>query len=185
MRAWRTAHAALLRGFDTLAPLALVEKQSLTGTRCSYLLTRFERSERLAAVLTRDPGDTESGRAARHEAVRSAARLLARLHATGLCYRRFELDFLRLRSDGGASPLLAGLDELRVRRHVNGRARVASLRRLAKGVAERWPDLTRAELALLLSAYRDGGDSADAAWRVVFADVERASGVLDGSTAAS
>ena len=185
MRAWRAAHAALLRGFDTLAPLALVEKRSLTGTRCSYLLTRFEHDECLTAVLTRDPGDTESGRAARHEAVRSAARLLARLHAAGLCYRRFELDFLRLRSDGGTAPMLAGLDELRVCRHVNGRARVASLRCLAKGVAERWPELTRAELALLLSAYRDGGDSTDAAWRVVFADVEQASGVLDQSSAAS
>ncbi len=43
-RAWLGAHALLLRGFDTPAPLALVE-----GERCSWLLARHEPELRPAA----------------------------------------------------------------------------------------------------------------------------------------
>ncbi len=155
----------------------------MAGTRRSYLITRWERTQSLASVLTRATDDSESARAARREVIRSAARLLARLHAAGVCYRRIELDYLLLRTDGDSPPLLARLDELRVRRQVKRRARVASLAQLAEGVAELWPSLTRAELALLLAEYRDGGEAADATWRTVFSDVERTSSLLDGSAA--
>ncbi len=183
MRAWRAAHAVLLRGFDTLAPLALVEERSMAGTRRAYLLTRWERTQSLASVLMRASDDSEPTRAARREAIGSAAGLLARLHAAGVCYRRIELGSLLLRGDGRSPPLLAQLDQLQVRHRVKRRARVASLAQLAEGVAELWPGLTRAELALLLAEYRDGGELADAAWRTVFSDVERSSGRLDGPAA--
>ena len=155
----------------------------MAGTRRAYLLTRWERTQSLASVLTRASDDSEAARAARREAISSAARLLARLHAAGVCYRRIELDYLLLRTNGDSPPLLARLDELRVRRHVKRRARVASLAQLAKGVAELCPGLTRTELALLLAEYRDGGEAADAAWRTVFSDVERTSSLLDGPAA--
>ena len=60
---------------------------------------------------------------------------------------------------------------------------MASLARLAERVTELWPGLTRGELALLLAAYRDGGEAADAAWQMVFSDIGRTSGLLDGSAA--
>ncbi len=155
----------------------------MAGTRRAYLLTRWERTQSLASVLTRASDDSEPTRAARREAIGSAAGLLARLHAAGVCYRRIELGSLLLRGDGRSPPLLAQLDQLQVRHRVKRRARVASLAQLAEGVAELWPGLTRAELALLLAEYRDGGELADAAWRTVFSDVERSSGRLDGPAA--
>jgi hypothetical protein len=45
MRAWRGAHALLLRGFDTPAPLALVEERGAMRVRRSWVLTRFEEQE--------------------------------------------------------------------------------------------------------------------------------------------
>ncbi|MBW2415869.1 MAG: hypothetical protein JRG76_15320 [Deltaproteobacteria bacterium] len=163
MRAWRGAHAALLRGFDTPAPLSLVEERHLGWTRRSWLLTRWEPTEPML-----QPGEAESAR----ESARDAARTLARLHASGLHYRDLDPDQLRVRPETGGRVVLTGLERLRVGTRVRADSRVSDLANLAHGVERGASGVPRAELARRLAPYRDGGEAADAAWRIVFAGVE-------------
>ena len=150
-------------GFDTPALLALVEQRGLGGTRRSWLLTRWESTETLLRL-----GDADRTR----ESVRRAGRLLARLHDSGLRYRGLDPDDLRVRPGGGGEVVLTGLSRLRVDRRVRVGSRVSDLARLALHVEQGAPELPRAELALLLAAYREGSEAADTAWREVFSDVE-------------
>jgi hypothetical protein len=48
MRAWRGAHALLLRDFDTPAPLALVEERPAGRVLRSWYLTRWEEQDEVA-----------------------------------------------------------------------------------------------------------------------------------------
>ena len=82
MRAWRGAHALLLRGFDTPAPLALVEEHGLAGGRRSWLLTRSEELHEAS------PRDADCAR--------------RRLRAVGIRWCDGELPRIALRSGPGA-----------------------------------------------------------------------------------
>jgi hypothetical protein len=87
LRAWRLAHALLLRGLDTPAPLALVERRRGGTVAASLLLVRgADDAAELAKALA---GDSARARALGAE--------LARLHARGAELARAEL---RLRDRG-------------------------------------------------------------------------------------
>jgi hypothetical protein len=74
LRAWRLAHALLLRGVDTPAPLALVEQRRFGFVSHSLLLTRCaENAPELAVALADAP-----------ERARAAGRELARWHSRGV-----------------------------------------------------------------------------------------------------
>jgi serine/threonine-protein kinase RIO1 len=92
LRAWRLAHALLLRGLDTPAPLALVESRRAGAVAGSVLLTRCaDDAVELAKALA---GDAAAARALGAE--------LARLHARGA-----ELAGAALRARGAARTLVA------------------------------------------------------------------------------
>jgi hypothetical protein len=92
LRAWRLAHALLLRGLDTPAPLALVETWRLGGVARSVLLTRCaEDTVELAKAVA---GDLARARTLGAE--------LARLHARGA-----ELAGAALRAHGTPKRLVA------------------------------------------------------------------------------
>jgi tRNA A-37 threonylcarbamoyl transferase component Bud32 len=105
MAAWRGAHALLLRGFDTPAPLALLEERRFGVPYRSFVLTRWETGaedmplyiDRRFAANLREPvtgrarGTWELGgerRPMRHgaeaRAVRAFGLHVGRLHAQGL-----------------------------------------------------------------------------------------------------
>lgn len=73
MRAWRLAHALLLRGLDTPAPLALVESWRFGVVSRSVLITR----------CADDAVELEKGLAGDAAGARAAGAALARLHANG------------------------------------------------------------------------------------------------------
>jgi hypothetical protein len=87
MSGWRRAHAALLRGVETPAPLALLEERRHGRVVRSFLLARWEdRAETLRHVLAG---------AGRPEALlREVGRFLARLHRAGLSHRRLGVERL-------------------------------------------------------------------------------------------
>jgi len=81
LRAWRLAHALLLRGVETPAPLALVETRRFGVVAESVLLTRCsDDTLELAAALAGAP-----------ERAREAGRELARWHAQGVEASALEL----------------------------------------------------------------------------------------------
>lgn len=158
MRAWRAAHAVLLRGFDTPAPLALVEERQIGLVRRAWLLTRCEDDVRpLRAALAQSPDPAKPARA--------AARLLGRMHAAGLEYRVLRADSLLAASDG-SRVLLSGLHELSVSSPSGVPRRSADLALLGRTIAEQRPELAE-EIAELLSDYRDGSEAAESAWRAL------------------
>jgi Ser/Thr protein kinase RdoA (MazF antagonist) len=74
MRAWRLAHALMLRGVETPAPLALVERRRLGFVSHSLLVTRCaSEAPALPIVLAGEP-----------ERARAVGRELARWHARGV-----------------------------------------------------------------------------------------------------
>ena len=164
MAAWRAAHALLLRGFDTPAPLALVRR----GRR-SYLITRWEDG---AESLGDRVGDTTDGAVL----VQAAAQLLARLHAGGLVYRQLRPERLLLRAhpagaDADPEFMLTDLELLRVGPRASERARSADLLQLARLIRSRQPHLGAVEVEGLLRGYCDGSDEAEAAWRSLGASI--------------
>jgi hypothetical protein len=159
MRAWRAAHAAMLRGFQTQAPLALVEELRLGVARRSWLLRRGEPLDPLLG-----PGDEID----RREAFGVAARTLGAMHAAGL--HGVDPHALQVRPIAPDSVVLGGLERLRVRDRVPDAARAADLSRLADSA----DGIARPERARLLAPYRESGDAADAAWSRVFPDASRA-----------
>jgi tRNA A-37 threonylcarbamoyl transferase component Bud32 len=183
MAAWRGAHAAMLRGFETPAPLALVEARRLGRVRRSYLVFRWDdgveclgsRLARRAGPPAGEAGEPSRGSAARP--VQEVGRFLARLHAAGLHYRHLRLDRLLVREhpgsafqgDGTLGFLLLDQDELCIGRRPGRRRRVENLARLAAGIGARLPDLPRAEVASLLASYCDGSGAAEEAWRALVA----------------
>ena len=183
MAAWRSAHAAMLRGFETPAPLALVEERRLGLIWRSYLIFRWDDgAECLGARMLRRPGDaaaesTEPARGSSARPVQEVGRFLSRLHAANLHYRQLRLArFLvrehpasALEGEGTLGFLLLGLEDLRVGRRPSRRRRLRDLMRLADGIASRLPDLPRSEVASLLESYRDGSTAAEAAWRALLA----------------
>jgi hypothetical protein len=92
LRAWRLAHALLLRGLDTPAPLALVEHWRLGAVAHSVLITR----------CVEDALGLEKGLAGDEARARSAGAELARLHAHGA-----ELAGAGLRLRAGSRTLVA------------------------------------------------------------------------------
>jgi len=74
LRAWRLSHALLLRGVDTPAPLALVERRRLGWVAHSVLITR----------CADDALDLGSAVAGEPERARAVGAELARLHARGV-----------------------------------------------------------------------------------------------------
>ncbi len=74
LRAWRLAHALLLRGVDTPAPLALVETRRFGFVSRSWLLTR----------CVDDAPPLEVALAGAPERAQQAGRALARFHARGV-----------------------------------------------------------------------------------------------------
>jgi hypothetical protein len=81
LRAWRLAHALLLRGVETPAPLALVETRRFGLVAESVLLTRCsDDTLELAAALAGAP-----------ERAHEAGRELARWHAQGVEASALEL----------------------------------------------------------------------------------------------
>jgi hypothetical protein len=92
LRAWRLAHALLLRGLDTPAPLALVETWRLGAVESSVLLTRcVDDAVELAKAVAGDTG-----------AAHGLGAELARLHARGA-----ELADADLRARGAGRTLVA------------------------------------------------------------------------------
>jgi hypothetical protein len=138
LRAWRLAHALLLRGLDTPAPLALVESWRLGAVARSVLLTRcVDDAVELAKGVAGDPARA-----------RGLGAELARLHARGAELARAAL---RLR---GAARSLVALEPEGARLHA----------RLARAPAER--DLARiadplapAEREALLAGYAEAARS--------------------------
>jgi len=173
----------MLRGFETPAPLALVEERRLGLTWRSYLIFRWDAgAECLGARMLRRPSDaaaesTEPARGSSARPVQEAGRFLARLHAADLHYRRLRLArFLvrehpasALEGEGTLGFLLLGLEDLRVGHRPSRRRRLRDLVRLADGSASRLPDLPRSEVASLLESYRDGSAGAEEAWRALLA----------------
>ena len=155
MRAWRTAHAVLLRGFDTPAPLALVQERNLGLVRRAWLLTRCEDGLLPLPAALSDSADPS-------KLARAAARLLGRMHAAGLEYRVLRSDSLLAATDGSRL-LLSGLEELIVSSPSGVTRRSADLVELAHTVAEQRPELAD-EIGELLSDYRDGSEAAESAW---------------------
>ena len=133
LRAWRLAHALLLRGVETPAPLALVEARRLGFVSGSVLLTRCsDDTLEFAAALAAAP-----------ECARDAGRELARWHAQGI-----EAGELELRVRREPWQLVAARPE-RARLHAS-LARAKRERDLER-VAER---LGPAERNALIEAYR-------------------------------
>jgi hypothetical protein len=150
MRAWRGAHALLLRGFQTLTPLALVEERRFGGTRRAWLLTRDESIDPL--FDSRDP-------VSRSARARLAARALGALHESGLRFARFDSRALGVRPIGPDAVVVRAADEIRTGA-VSVSARSRELERLASDLDE--PD--RVEQGRLLVSYRESGSAAEAAW---------------------
>jgi len=153
LTAWRRAHAALLRGIETPAPLALVEETRRSRRVCSHLVVRWDdRARCLGAVLA----EADAEEAA--PLVRAVGRFLARLHEAGLCHRQLGVDCLLVRRDPGAdesaAPALSLLalqpEEIRVATRVSARRRARQTARLAAELAER-TDLPRSKLEQLLA----------------------------------
>jgi tRNA A-37 threonylcarbamoyl transferase component Bud32 len=181
MAAWRSAHAAMLRGFETPAPLALVEERRLGLIRRSYLIFRWDDGAEClgARMLPRPSGaaleSTEPARGSSARPVQEAGRFLARLHAADLRYGRLRLARFLVREhpaaafegEGTLGFLLLGLEDLRVGRRPSRRRRLRDLARLADGIASRLPELPRSEVASLLESYRDGSAAAEAVWRAL------------------
>lgn len=83
LRAWRLAHALLLRGIETPAPLALIETRRLGWVSHSVLLTRcIDGALELAVAVAGEPGRA-----------RSAGVELARWHAHGVEAAQLGLHF--------------------------------------------------------------------------------------------
>jgi hypothetical protein len=138
LRAWRLAHALLLRGLDTPAPLALVESRRFGAVARSLLLTRcVDDAVELAKAVAGD-----AGRA------RALGAELARLHARGAELARAAL---RLR---GASRALVALTPEGARLH----ARLAPAR-AARDLAEIAGPLPPAEREALLAGYAEAARS--------------------------
>ena len=164
MRAWRLAHAALLRELEVPAPLALVEVRNGRERR-SYVLSRWhDRAVDLGAWLDQRPADTR--------AVRAVAACLGRMHACGVHYCRLRLGHFLLVDEpegSGSCPrvLLLHPDELELRRRVTMRRRTAELRTLLDAITSRLTDRSAEETAGLLSDYPDGDAAADRALRSI------------------
>jgi len=96
LRAWRLAHALLLRGVETPAPLALVEARRFGFVSHSVLVTRCaDDALELAVALAGAPGRAQA-----------AGRELARWHAHGV-----EAGGLGIRFEVATGQLLAGRPE--------------------------------------------------------------------------
>jgi Lipopolysaccharide kinase (Kdo/WaaP) family len=133
LRAWRLAHALLLRGLDTPAPLALVETWRLGWVARSLLITRcVDDALELAKAL---PGDLERARAVGAE--------LARLHALGVELARSEL---HVRSP--ASLVALAPEGARLHRTLAPARALRDLDALVRTLA-------RAEREALLAGYRE------------------------------
>jgi hypothetical protein len=136
LRAWRLAHALLLRGLDTPAPLALVERWRFGAVARSVLITRCaEDAVELAKGLAGDAALT-----------RALGAQLARLHAHGAELARAEL---RLRA--GALMALAP-EGARVRRELSPARAERDLAGIARALAP-------AEREALLAGYREAARS--------------------------
>ena len=120
MRGWRSAHAALVRGFETPAPLALVEERRLGRVAQAWLLTRAEPLVPATAVL------------GVQEALKRAERLLEAMHEEGLWLhaQACTLDSFALRPDD-PQLVLVEPSALRVARRVGARTRAENRRALA------------------------------------------------------
>ena len=134
LRAWRLAHALLLRGVDTPAPLALVEERRFGFVSRSLLVTR-------CADAALDLTHAVAGEPARARAVGAE---LARFHARGV-----EAAGLGLRLHVETRTLVALLPEQARFHHPLGAARA---QRDLSRIAER---LGPGEREALLAGYRD------------------------------
>ena len=138
LRAWRLAHALLLRGLDTPAPLALVETRRLGWVTRSVLITRGSEDTAELAEALREDGP----------AARAAGATLARLHALGA-----ELCGAELRVQRASRTLLALAPEgARLHRRL-------SPSRADRDLALVVRDLAEPERATLLEGYRDSVQS--------------------------
>ncbi|MEN8185039.1 MAG: hypothetical protein ABFS46_21155, partial [Myxococcota bacterium] len=139
--AWRRAHAALLRGIETPAPLALLEERRLGRVVRSHLVVRWDDRARCLGAALAVGGEREIG-----AIVSAAGRFLARLHGAGLVHRGLALDRLLLRPDppeGGGEASLAFLvlepHELRVCREVSPERQQSDRDELAAALLARLP----------------------------------------------
>jgi hypothetical protein len=145
-RAWRGAHAALLRGIETPAPLALVEERSLGRVSRAWLVTRWD--ERLTRL---DTGD-----ASPEARIPALADFLARLHAAGVTLASLDLERLRFTRDDAVVVLDPGA--LHCSRSVGAARRLADRTRLADWLVKR-TQLPAERVAELLARYTDDSGS--------------------------
>ena len=138
LRAWRAAHAALLRGIETPAPLALVQERRLGRVSRAWLVTRWD--ERLTRL---DAGASVEARIA------ALGGFLTRLHAAGVTLASLDLERLRFARDNAVVVLDPGA--LRCSRSVAAARRLADRRRLAGWLVER-TQLPEARIAELLES---------------------------------
>lgn len=125
LRAWRAAHAALLRGIETPVPLALVEQRALARASRAWLVTRWD------ARLSR----LDTGGAAPEARIAALGRFLARLHAAGVTLA--SLDFEQLRFTPGDAVVVLDPAALRYSRSATAARRTADRARLADWLARR------------------------------------------------
>lgn len=134
LRAWRLAHALLLRGLDTPAPLALVEHWRLGAVAHSVLITR----------CAEDAVGLETGLAGDEQRARGAGAELARLHSHGA-----ELAGARLGLRAGARALVALAPEgARIRAELSPARAERDLARIARALGP-------AEREAFVAGYRD------------------------------
>jgi len=138
LRAWRLAHALLLRGLDTPAPLALVESWRFGAVSGSVLITRC--ADEAVELAKGVAGDAEGARA--------AGAALARLHAHGAELARAAL---RLRT---ASRTLVALapEGARIHGELSPARAERDLDRIARTLAP-------AEREALVAGYREAARS--------------------------
>jgi tRNA A-37 threonylcarbamoyl transferase component Bud32 len=174
MRAWRGAHALLLRGFDTPAPLALVEERRLGWVSRSFLVARWEDVRGLSELVA----GSQSPRA-RSGDVAGLGRFLGLLHESGLW--PLEIPWAAI----GVRPSVVGEGDshrfvvlepqaLRSGAPPDRGARVSALARFAAGATTRHPELARRSLlARMLLGYAEAAGLPDGAWRSLFTEIAR------------
>jgi hypothetical protein len=155
MRAWRRAHAALLRGVQTPVPLALLEERRWGRVVRSFLLTRWEDDTQGLGLRLGSAGSPDA-------VLRELGRFLAGMHASGLSHRRLGVERLLVRGEPGepdCTLLLADPQDLHVAWRTSRWRRGRDLRRLAAGISAA-TGLPPAEVGRRLEGYRPGRLSA-------------------------
>jgi hypothetical protein len=173
MRAWRGAHALLLRGFDTPAPLALVEERRLGWVSRSFLVARWEDVRGLSELVA-----SSLSPRARSGDVAALGRFLGLLHESGVWPLEIPWDGLGVRPSIGEGDshrfIILDPQALRFGPPPDRGSRVSALARFAAGATIRHPELARRSLlARMLLGYAEAAGLPDGAWRSLFTEIAR------------